>query len=112
MYPFKFQYKLPGKFGCNFLTVTIINSKRSLVLNFQILREKYGMQPTENYGKECPGGGLNPTDEFFRCLAQQHTAPENHQVGTCKMGSNDDPMAVVDPTLKVYGIEGECEIQF
>ncbi|XP_045503222.1 glucose dehydrogenase [FAD, quinone]-like [Colias croceus] len=74
--------------------------------NTTILREKYGMQPTEGYGKECPGGGLNPTDDFFRCLAQQRTAPENHQVGTCKMGSNDDPMAVVDPSLSVYGVEG------
>jgi hypothetical protein len=27
-----------------------------------------------------------------------------HPVGTCKMGVND-PMAVVDPTLKVYGLE-------
>ncbi|XP_050353192.1 glucose dehydrogenase [FAD, quinone]-like [Nymphalis io] len=74
--------------------------------NTTILREKYGMQPTEGYGAECPGGGIDPTDEFFKCLTQLHTAPENHQVGTCKMGAKDDPMAVVDPQLKVYGIEG------
>nr|XP_026501327.1 glucose dehydrogenase [FAD, quinone]-like [Vanessa tameamea]XP_026501328.1 glucose dehydrogenase [FAD, quinone]-like [Vanessa tameamea] len=74
--------------------------------NTTILREKYGMQPTKGYGAECPGGENNPTDDFFKCLAQLHTAPENHQVGTCKMGAKDDPMAVVDPQLKVYGIEG------
>ncbi|XP_013167761.1 PREDICTED: glucose dehydrogenase [FAD, quinone]-like [Papilio xuthus] len=74
--------------------------------NTAILREKYGMVPTPGYGDKCPGGGPNPTDEYLRCLAQYHTAPENHQVGTCKMGPRSDPMAVVDPQLKVHGIEG------
>ena len=28
-----------------------------------------------------------------------------HPVGTCKMGATDDPTAVVDPSLRVRGIE-------
>ncbi|CAB3220418.1 unnamed protein product [Arctia plantaginis] len=74
--------------------------------NTTILREKYGMMPTEGYGKECGEGGLDPSDEFFKCLIKLHTSPENHQVGTCKMGPESDPMAVVDMELKVHGIEG------
>ncbi|XP_060806690.1 glucose dehydrogenase [FAD, quinone] [Amyelois transitella] len=74
--------------------------------NSTILREKYGMAPTVGHGAECEGGGDSPTDEFFKCLARHHTAPENHQVGTCKMGPASDPMAVVDMQLKVHGIEG------
>lgn len=70
------------------------------------MREKYGMTPTEGYGSECESGGLSPTPEFFRCLAQHQTAPENHQVGTCKMGPRTDPMAVVDMQLRVHGIKG------
>ncbi|KAE8354563.1 hypothetical protein BDV28DRAFT_147020 [Aspergillus coremiiformis] len=29
-----------------------------------------------------------------------------HAVGTCKMGTSDDPMAVVDNEARVYGVEG------
>lgn len=35
----------------------------------------------------------------------QDTSPENHQAGSCKMGPSRDPMAVVDPRLKVHGIK-------
>ncbi|CAH0713739.1 unnamed protein product, partial [Brenthis ino] len=76
------------------------------LVNTTILREKYGMRPEEGYGAECPGGGPNPTDEFFKCLAKIYTAPENHQAGTCKMGPESDPMAVVDPQLRVFGVDG------
>ncbi|CAG9104105.1 unnamed protein product [Plutella xylostella] len=72
--------------------------------NTTIMREKYGMAPTEGYGSDCPAGP--DTDEYFRCLARRHTAPENHQVGTCKMGPSSDPMAVVDMTLSVHGVKG------
>lgn len=71
------------------------------------MREKYGMIPTEGYGVECGTSGPNPSDEYFKCLAKLHTAPENHQVGTCKMGPESDPMAVVDLELKVHGIKGK-----
>ncbi|MDO8483899.1 MAG: GMC family oxidoreductase N-terminal domain-containing protein [Candidatus Limnocylindrales bacterium] len=29
----------------------------------------------------------------------------NHAVGTCRMGSADDPLAVVDPELRVHGLD-------
>ncbi|XP_041971498.1 glucose dehydrogenase [FAD, quinone]-like [Aricia agestis] len=74
--------------------------------NTTIMREKYGMEPIPGYASKCPGGGPNPTDDYFRCLAKLETAPENHQVGTCKMGAKDDVMAVVDSQLRVYGVEG------
>jgi choline dehydrogenase len=39
-------------------------------------------------------------DEFVRNSADSY----HHQSGSCKMGS--DEMAVVDPQLRVYGVEG------
>lgn len=54
------------------------------------------------------------SDEYWRCALRQLTATLHHQVGTCKMGPKNDPEAVVDPALRVYGIKGlrvaDCSI--
>ncbi|XP_014475859.1 PREDICTED: glucose dehydrogenase [FAD, quinone]-like [Dinoponera quadriceps] len=44
------------------------------------------------------------TDAFWMCQMRAQTGPENHQSGTCKMGSSTDPTAVVDSELRVHGI--------
>jgi len=41
-------------------------------------------------------------DEFVR----EHVESAYHPCGTCRMGSRDDRMSVVDPELKVIGVEG------
>ena len=45
------------------------------------------------------------TDDDIRAVLRERSDTVYHPVGTCKMGVND-PMAVVDPKLKVYGLEG------
>ncbi|WP_174247912.1 choline dehydrogenase [Bradyrhizobium sp. S69] len=45
------------------------------------------------------------TDDDIRALLRARVDTVYHPVGTCKMGV-DDPMAVVDPTLKVHGLDG------
>ncbi|KYQ48074.1 Glucose dehydrogenase [acceptor] [Trachymyrmex zeteki] len=42
--------------------------------------------------------------QYWACAVRQDTGPENHQAGSCKMGLPNDPMAVVDNRLRVYGI--------
>lgn len=54
------------------------------------------------------------SDEYWRCALRHLTATLHHQVGTCKMGPSNDPEAIVDPSLRVYGIKGlrvvDCSI--
>lgn len=45
------------------------------------------------------------SDNFWGCLARHYTQTIYHPCGTAKMGPSSDPMAVVDPQLKVYGID-------
>ncbi|MBN9012955.1 MAG: glucose-methanol-choline oxidoreductase, partial [Rhizobiales bacterium] len=45
------------------------------------------------------------TDDAIREVLRQRVDTVYHPVGTCKMGV-DDPMAVVDPALKVHGLDG------
>jgi choline dehydrogenase-like flavoprotein len=45
------------------------------------------------------------TDDDIRALLRARVDTVYHPVGTCRMGV-DDPTAVVDPALKVHGLDG------
>ncbi|KAF7988519.1 hypothetical protein HCN44_001092 [Aphidius gifuensis] len=44
------------------------------------------------------------SDDYWKCGVLSIPAMENHECGTAKMGPKDDPDAVVDPELRVYGV--------
>lgn len=50
------------------------------------------------------------SDAYWKCYMKYMSAPGSHFVGTSKMGPNTDPMAVVDPRLRVYKIKGLRQI--
>jgi choline dehydrogenase len=52
-----------------------------------------------------PGVGVQG-DEAVIEFIQRKAESIYHPVGTCRMGSADDPTAVVDPELRVRGVEG------
>lgn len=39
-------------------------------------------------------------------LVRRTAAPVHHVCGTCKIGPRSDPSSVLDPSLRVYGVEG------
>ncbi|PSN36931.1 Glucose dehydrogenase [FAD, quinone] [Blattella germanica] len=46
------------------------------------------------------------TEQYWRCALKGNVRPSVHGVGTCRMGPSGDPLAVVDPKLRVHGITG------
>lgn len=46
------------------------------------------------------------TDDYWDCAVKQYTMTIYHMSGTTKMGTPDDPFAVVDDQLRVYGVQG------
>lgn len=46
------------------------------------------------------------SNEYISCMIREKTASYLHVAGTCKMGPDGDPTAVVNTRLKVNGIKG------
>lgn len=73
----------------------------------RLTREIFGQDAFAAYrGAEIqPGANVQSDDEIDNFL-REHVESAFHPCGTCKMGSVDDPMAVVDPECRVIGVEG------
>ncbi|WP_332702319.1 choline dehydrogenase [Devosia sp.] len=73
----------------------------------RITREIFGQAAFDPYrGKEILPGEKYQTDDELDDHIRRHAESAYHPCGTCKMGRADDPMAVVDPELRVIGVDG------
>jgi choline dehydrogenase len=73
----------------------------------RLTREIFGQAALDPYrGKEISPGAHVQSDEEIDDFLREHAESAFHPCGTCKMGSANDPMAVVDPQCRVIGIEG------
>ena len=57
-------------------------------------------------GDEIQPGAPVQTDDQIDAFIRDHAESAYHPCGTARMGAASDPMAVVDPDLKVIGVEG------
>ena len=79
--------------------------RRAIVAGLKIGRGLLASQYMRGYiASEFKPGDAVQTDEQLLQYARENGGTVFHPTSTCKMGV--DPMAVVDPELRVYGIDG------
>jgi len=88
--------------------VVILQSEsdvQKLVAGIKIIRQLFNSNAFDEFrGEEVAPGADVTSDESLQAYVREVCDTVYHPVGTCKMGT--DPMAVVDPELRVYGVEG------
>lgn len=67
--------------------------------------KKYGFKVNKTPAKGCEALRFG-SDEYWTCAIRANTYVSHHQVGSCKMGPDSDPTAVVDCKLRVHGVRG------
>ncbi|MBD2100352.1 GMC family oxidoreductase [Leptolyngbya sp. FACHB-261] len=78
---------------------------RKVVFAIKLIRQLFHTSFFDEFrGAEIAPGAEIQSDEDLEAYIRNSCGTEWHPVGTCKMGT--DSMAVVDPELRVYGVEG------
>ena len=78
---------------------------QKLVAGIKLLRNLFGASAFDEFrGEEIAPGADKQSDAALVAYVREACDTVYHPVGTCKMGT--DPMAVVDPELRVHGVEG------
>jgi choline dehydrogenase len=73
----------------------------------RLTREIFAQPAFDQYrGREIQPGADVQTDAQIDEFVRSKVESAYHPSCSCKMGSSDDPMAVVDPQAKVHGLEG------
>ncbi|WP_321449769.1 choline dehydrogenase [uncultured Cohaesibacter sp.] len=80
---------------------------RDFRICIELTRELFGQEAFAPYrGKEIQPGSHVTSEDDLNEFIRANVESAFHPCGTCKMGAKDDPLAVVDPDLKVIGVEG------
>ena len=72
----------------------------------RLTREIFAQRAFDRFrDREIQPGAQVTTDAAIDAFVRDKVESAYHPCGTCKMGSADDPAAVVDPQLRVFGVE-------
>jgi choline dehydrogenase len=73
----------------------------------RLAREIFAQPPiAAHVARELAPGPAAQSDADLDAFVRDHAESAYHPCGTARMGSRDDPMAVVDPDCRVIGVDG------
>jgi 4-pyridoxate dehydrogenase len=79
--------------------------RRTIRDGLKLVRRLCAAPPLSDFAaRELAPGPEVQSDEDLDAYIRATAATAHHPLGTCKMGPSGDPMAVVDPELRVRGI--------
>jgi 4-pyridoxate dehydrogenase len=97
--------RAPVRIRQNFLNTE--NDKRTLRDGLKLVRRMAQAPPLKDFvAAELKPGATVQSDAELDAYIAATAATAHHPLGTCKMGPNSDPMAVVDTELRVRGVAG------
>lgn len=83
------------------------HDERTIVDGLRIARDVGAASPlAEHLAREVAPGSDVSTDDELSAYGRSVAHTVHHPAGTAAMGSDDNPMAVVDPALRVRGVRG------
>jgi len=104
--PFHKALLFPNYFDHNYDLETLVKGvKKAVELSETNAFKKFGSELHDIPVPGCENLAFN-SDEYWRCVIKHLTFSTYHLSGTCKMGPASDKEAVVDPRLRVHGING------
>jgi 4-pyridoxate dehydrogenase len=96
--------RVPVRIRQNFLATE--GDRRTMRDGLKLVRRLCATPPLSDFAaRELAPGPDVQSDEKLDAYVRATAATAHHPLGTCKMGPDGDPMAVVDPELRVRGIK-------
>ena len=95
----------PVRIRQNFLATD--NDRKTLRAGLRMVRDICRQAPMQAFmTREIAPGDGTVSDADLDAHIATNSITVHHPLGTCKMGLASDPLAVVDPELRVFGTEG------